>query len=87
MFQFIPYTIFVDHFAKNDEDRKTLRGLLGTHAILISILALLFFVGVQIDWQQGWLGNLDFSPDGQLPVVGGPKKILLVNQNSRVIVL
>lgn len=40
--QFIIYTIFIDSFAFTVEQRQTLYGLLGTEAILVSVLAILW---------------------------------------------
>ena len=46
LLQFIPYTIFIGHFAKTNDDRKTLRQLLGTHTVLISILGAVFLAAI-----------------------------------------
>ncbi len=40
--QFLIYTVFIDRFAFTTEQRQTIYGLLGTEAILVILLILLF---------------------------------------------
>ncbi|MDJ0615866.1 MAG: hypothetical protein QNJ63_03795 [Calothrix sp. MO_192.B10] len=40
--QFVLYTIFIDYFASNSQEKQTIYGLLGTEAILILIFLILF---------------------------------------------
>ena len=42
VFQFIPYTLFLDYFARTVEDRQTILGLLGTETLLVAIMAALY---------------------------------------------
>ncbi|MDJ0797134.1 MAG: hypothetical protein QNJ51_09910 [Calothrix sp. MO_167.B12] len=41
--QFVLYTIFLDYFASNPEEKQTIYGLLGTEAILILVFLILFW--------------------------------------------
>lgn len=40
--QFVIYTIFIDYFAFNSQDKQTIYGLLGTEAVLILVFFVLF---------------------------------------------
>ena len=40
--QFLIYTVFIDYFAFNNQQRQTISGLLGTELLLILIFCILF---------------------------------------------
>ena len=42
--QFLIYTLFIEYFAFTVEQRQTIYGLLGTEAVLLLVLAILFVV-------------------------------------------
>jgi len=41
LFQFVPFLFFADHFASSPMEKRTLYGLLATHASLVTVLFLL----------------------------------------------
>ena len=44
LFQFIPYTLFIDYFATTAEERQTIIGLLGIEGLMVAILVVLYIV-------------------------------------------